>query len=189
MTISAVLLAGGKSSRMGHDKATISFRGDPLWKQQLGLLRDIKPKQIVVSAQTDPAWRPTDTIFVADAQPPHGPLGGIAAVLSQIATGHLLVLAVDVPFMTERYLRGLCQQVLAGQGVVPMIENRAEPLVAIYPRESTNEFNRAMMGADFSLQALVRKLIAAGKLRPIEVARCDVPLFQNLNQPSDLCDR
>lgn len=189
MILSAVLLAGGESSRMGRDKATMPFRGEPLWKHQLDLLRRIQPKEILVSARTDPPWRPSDTTFVADEQPDCGPLGGIAAALRRITTDYLFVLAIDAPFMSESYVRRLCEQIRAGQGVVPVIEKRAEPLVAIYPRESTIEFNRALSGRDFSLQPLVRKLIALSNLRPVEVLPQELSLFRNLNEPRDLPDR
>ncbi len=186
MKVSAVLLVGGKSSRMGQDKATMLFRGEPLWKTQLERLRRLRPKEIFISAQTDPAWRPSDIEFVADQRPSRGPLSGIAAALSRIATDHLLVLATDTPFMTEGYLRNLCVGVQYGQGVVPINENRAEPLVAVYPGDAALEFEQALTGNDFSLQPLIRKLIALGKLRPIDVSPEEAPLFRNLNKPQDL---
>src|SRR5438477_13186307 len=105
MTISAVLLTGGKSRRMGEDKATILFRSVPLWKIQLELLRKFQPQELLVSAQIDPHWRPADAQFVADQLPSRGPMSGIAAALSRISSDHLLVLAIDMPFMTENYLR------------------------------------------------------------------------------------
>ena len=189
MTISAVLLAGGGSSRMGQDKATMSLRGEPLWKHQLDLLRRIRPNELLVSARTDPRWRPRDTTFVSDQRPACGPLGGIAAALIYISADHLLVLAIDVPFMSDSYLRNLCRAIKVGQGVVPTINGRAEPLVAIYPREATDEFKRALSGSDFSLQPLVRNLIGGGKLTPIEASVEERSLFHNLNQPQDLGDR
>ena len=186
MTISAVLLAGGKSSRMGRDKATMLFRGAPLWKNQLDLLRRIRPSEILVSAQVDPPWRPPDVKFVGDEQPSRGPLGGISGTLARITTDHLLVLAIDVPFMTEVYLHRLCQHAGKWQGIVPMIADRAEPLVAIYPREAKDEFATALSSNDFSLQPLVRRLITDGKLRSMEVSDDDRLLFRNLNEPEDL---
>jgi molybdenum cofactor guanylyltransferase len=186
--ISAVLLAGGESRRMGQDKATMLFRDRPLWQAQLDLLHKLQPEQILVSAQIDPRWRPSEVGFVADALPSRGPLSGIAATLSRIKSEHLLVLAVDTPLMTETYLRKLCGQVRSGRGVVPMLENRAEPLVAIYPREAAPEFAQARSGNNFSLQPLVRDLIALGKLRAIEVLPKERSLFGNLNEPSDVTD-
>ena len=186
MTISAALLAGGKSRRMGRDKATMEFRGAPLWKIQLELLCKLKPTNIFLSAQTDPAWRPADVEFVADQQPARGPLSGIAATLSRINTDHVLVLAVDVPFVTVECLKGLCAKIEAGCGIIPMIGTRAEPLVAIYPREAASDFQNALAGNDFALQPLVRRLLAIGKLRPVEVRADETSLFRNLNEPEDL---
>jgi len=162
------------------------FQGEPLWKTQIELLRQLRPKEILVSAQTDPGWRPVDTEFLADRQPSRGPLSGITAALSRITTDHLLVLAIDVPFMTEAYLRSLCAGIQAGQGVVPINQNLAEPLVAVYPRDAAVEFEHALTGDDFSLQPLIRKLIALGKLRPIDVSAGEASFFHNLNEAKDL---
>lgn len=186
MKISAVLLAGGQSRRMGEDKAAILFRNVPLWQIQLDLLRKLEPEQVFISAQTDPPWRPTDSKFVPDDQPSRGPLSGITAALSRISGGHLLALAIDMPFMTVSYLCGLCEKVKRGVGVVPIIENRAEPLAAIYPRDAHDDLVNALSGSDFSLQSVVAKLVAAGKLQPIQVSEQERSLFRNLNEPRDL---
>ncbi len=186
MKISAVLLAGGKSRRMGEDKATILFRNAPLWQIQVDLLRKLQLQELFISAQTDPLWRPADIEFVPDDQPSRGPLSGIAAALSGTTANHLLALAIDMPFMTENYLRGLCERVQPSRGVVPLIENRAEPLAAIYPRDAHGAVAGTLSGTDFSLQAVVRKLIAAGKLQPIQVSESEKSFFRNLNEPDDL---
>ena len=186
MKISAVLLAGGKSRRMGEDKATIVFRNTPLWQIQLDLLRKLEFEQLFISAQIDPPWRPPDIEFVPDDQPSRGPLSGIAAALSRITTNHLLVLAIDMPFMTENYLLSLCEKIEPGRGIVPLIENRAEPLAAIYPREARDDVGGALRGSDFSLQSLVGKLVATNKLEPVQVSEEEKAFFRNLNEPADL---
>src|SRR6267143_1712996 len=169
MNISAVLLAGGESQRMGKDKATVLFRGKLLWELQLDLLRKLEPEEILVSARTDPPWRRDDVQLVTDDPPSRGPLSGLAASLAQMRSAHLLALAIDMPFMSETYLRYLCDQIEAGIGVVPTFDNRAEPLAAIYPREAEIDVREALAGDDFSLQTLVRRLVAAGKLREVTV--------------------
>ena len=186
MSFSAVLLAGGESRRMGRDKATVVWRDRPLWRHQLDLLRKTEPQEIFVSAQTDPAWRPADLVFVPDATPSRGPLSGIAATLLATKNDHLLVLAIDMPFMRADYLRQLCQSIEAGCGAVPMIADRAEPLAAIYPRCASVDFIDALAGEGFSLQPLVAKLITTGKLQRVPVLDQERGLFRNLNEPQDL---
>jgi molybdopterin-guanine dinucleotide biosynthesis protein A len=186
MTISAVLLAGGKSLRMGEDKATILFRSMPLWKIQLELLRKLQPGELFISAQSDPPWRPADVQFVADEQPSRGPLSGIASVLSQITTEHLVALAIDMPFMNASYLRALWRRIEPGRGIVPVIDDRFEPLAAIYSREALPDFTAALSGDDFSLQSLITKLVAAGKMQSVQVSERESGFFRNLNEPADL---
>jgi molybdenum cofactor guanylyltransferase len=186
MTFSAVLLAGGESRRMGTDKATFLFRGKPLWQVQLETLRKLRPAEIFLSARTDPSWRPDDVQFIADIPPLCGPLSGIAASLAKIHTAHLLALAIDIPFMTENYLRSICDAIEPGRGVVAKIDNRAEPLAAVYPREAEIEFRTALAGTDFSLQNVVRHLVTSGKLLEISVTEQERRLFRNVNNVSDV---
>ena len=185
MNISAALLAGGESRRMGRDKATILFRGKPLWQIQLDLLRTLNPKEIFVSARTDPVWRPPDAHFVSDIPPSRGPLSGLAASLDRMCGTHLLALAVDMPMMSEKYLRHLCDKIEPHVGVVPRIHGRAEPLAAIYPREAATEFQGALAGPDFSLQTVTRLLVESGKLREISVTGEERKLFLNVNELAD----
>jgi molybdopterin-guanine dinucleotide biosynthesis protein A len=186
MNISAVLLAGGGSRRMGKDKATLLFRGTPLWQIQLELLRKLEPVEVFVSARTDPVWRPAGVQFVADSPPSRGPLSGLAAALAQMRAKHLLALAIDMPFITEKYLRFLYRQIEPGCGVLPKIDNRAEPLAAIYPQEALANVQSALSGNDFSLQTVTGRLVAAGKLRVIPVTSQERELFLNANEPADL---
>ena len=104
----------------------------------------------------------------------------------KMRTTHLLALAIDMPFMSENYLRYLYDHIELGAGVVPTIDNRAEPLAAIYPREARVDFQRALSGADFSLQTLVCDLIEAGKLQEIPVTEQEKKLFLNVNELADL---
>jgi len=185
MNISAVVLAGGESRRMGRDKATFLFRGRPLWEIQFDLLRALQPEEIFVSARTDPPWRPSGVQFVSDEPPSRGPLSGLSATLARISTDHLLAFAIDMPLMTENYLRLICNLVEPGRGVLPMIGNRAEPLVAIYPKGIVTDFITALSGSDFSLQSLTKKLVDAGKLSLVKVLEEEANFFRNFNNLSD----
>jgi molybdopterin-guanine dinucleotide biosynthesis protein A len=184
--LTAVLLAGGESRRMGRDKATFLFGGTPLWQIQVKTLRRLRPAEIFVSAKTDPTWRPADVQFIEDIPPSCGPLSGLAASLAKIHTAHLLALAIDLPFMTENYLRSICEAIEPGRGVIAKIDDRAEPLAAVYPREAEIDFHTALAGTDFSLQNVVRHLVTSGKLVEISVMQQERRLFQNVNNVSDV---
>jgi molybdopterin-guanine dinucleotide biosynthesis protein A len=186
MKISVVLVAGGESRRMGRDKATLLFHAKPLWQIQLELLRKLEPTEIFVSARTDPVWRPADVQFVADDLPSRGPLSGLAASLTRMRAQHLLALAVDMPFMTEEYLKFLCNQIEPGCGVVANIEDRFEPLAAIYPHEALANIQSALSGKDFSIQTVAGRLATEGKLRVVPVTSLERKLFLNLNELADL---
>lgn len=186
MTFAALLLAGGESRRMGRDKATIEFESEPLWQRQLRILRTLQPEQIFVSARTAPSWLPTDVELLIDDPPSRGPLSGLAKALAASRSTHVIALAVDMPFMTTAQMRILCR--LAGEncGIVPLIGERAEPVAAIYPRESALDFVAALAGHDFSIQRLVRELAAAGKVRLFPVSPKDEYFYRSVNAPEDL---
>jgi molybdopterin-guanine dinucleotide biosynthesis protein A len=158
-----VLLAGGESRRMGRDK-----------------------EKVFVSARTESSWLPDDTELLLDEPPSRGPLSGLTKALSEMETSHLLVLAVDMPFVTREQLYHLCSLATEGCGVVPMIGARWEPLAAVYSKESALDFAAALASSDFSLQALVRKLAAAGQVRMVHVLPQDEHLYRSLNSPSEL---
>ena len=186
VTLTAVLLAGGESRRMGRDKAIIEFEGQPLWRRQIEILRALEPDGIFVSSRTRPSWLPGDVELLLDDPPSRGPLGGLTNALSAMRTTHLVALAVDMPFMVGETLRALMAMTGIGLGVVPVIGDRAEPLAAIYPREALRYFSAALAGTNFSLQALVQALATNQTVRLIPIPAEDGHLYRSVNEPGDI---
>lgn len=186
MTLSALLLAGGESRRMGRDKATIVFHGRPLWQRQLEILRALGPEKKFVSARKIPSWLPVDIELLLDEPPSRGPLSGLTRALASLQTSHLVVLAVDMPFMRSEPMQALWRLAKPGCGVLPMIGERAEPLAAIYPREAAAHFFATLAGLEFSLQPLMRRLVQADKVRPVTVAEEERDFYRSVNEPDDL---
>jgi molybdopterin-guanine dinucleotide biosynthesis protein A len=100
-------------------------------------------------------------------------------------TSHLVVLAVDMPFMASQQMRTLWSLATNGCGVLPMMGERAEPLAAIYPREAMNDLAAALAGDDFSLQQLVRNLATANLMQIFSVPEKDQHLYRSVNEPGD----
>lgn len=171
---------------MGRDKAMIEFDGRPLWECQLERLRALEPRQLFVSARTKPDWLPLKVELLLDDLPSRGPLSGLTKALTAMRTTHLIVLAVDMPFMTTEQICGLSRLAMEGCGAVPMLGERAEPLAAIYPAEAAPDFADALAGADFSLQGIVRKLAADKKVLLIPVPAGHEQFYQSVNEPVDI---
>jgi molybdopterin-guanine dinucleotide biosynthesis protein A len=186
MKLSAVLLAGGESRRMGCDKATMHFRETPLWRHQLRRLRQTPAMEFLISARSDPPWRSADTIFVPDHPPSRGPISGVAAALAKMQGTHLLVLAIDMPLIPPTLLRSMSENIGPGRGVVPYTGSRAEPLAAVYPRECLAQIGAALNRNNFSMQPIVNELIHAGLLTVFPVSETDIPFYRSLNTPADL---
>jgi molybdopterin-guanine dinucleotide biosynthesis protein A len=185
MSLTAVLLAGGESRRMGSDKATIVFRGKPLWQRQIEVLRSLRPESTFVSARAVPSWLPLETELLLDEPPSRGPLSGLTKALERMQTTHLAALAVDMPLMTSEQMQLLWSLATIGCGVLPMLGDRAEPLAAIYPQEAAPYFSAALAGDDFSLQRLVRTLVTANQVQIFAIPGKDEHLFGSVNEPGD----
>ena len=185
ITFTAVLFVGGESRRMGADKATLIYEGEPLWSRQLALLKKLSPETILISARTKPAWCPSEIELVLDAPPSRGPLSGLAAALKIITSTHLLVLAVDLPWMTLAHLRWLQSQAVSGVGVMPKRRGQDEPLCAIYPMESSDLAQTALASNDFSLKLFGKTLRENNRLHDCAISETESPLYHNANTPDD----
>ncbi|ODU25253.1 MAG: hypothetical protein ABS95_00575 [Verrucomicrobia bacterium SCN 57-15] len=134
MSFSAVILAGGRSTRMGCDKAWLPMNGQPLIAFQLAVVRELAPVELFISGRADTDYSSLGCPVLTDAFTDAGPLAGIAAGLDAASAPLVLVLAVDMPNMTASVLRGLLSLSASGVGVVPRVKRRVEPLAAFYPK-------------------------------------------------------
>ena len=95
-SFSAVLLAAGRSTRMGRDKALLEIDGQPLWRRQRAVLEALAPEEIFLSVRPEQAWA-RDGKFSAllfDDLPNAGPISGLTAALERTTHAHVIVLAV-----------------------------------------------------------------------------------------------
>lgn len=186
MTLSAILLAGGHSRRMGVDKATLLVAGEPLWQRQLRTIQAVGPETLWISARGELPWCPSGIEVVLDKTPSRGPLGGVAAALSRLKTSHLLVLAVDLPQMTTEHLRQLWSLSQPGAGVIPLNGAYFEPLCAIYPVEAAAVAEARLRSPDASLQGFAATLRHLSRVRLYELTPEEKSLYLNMNTPSDV---
>ncbi len=191
--LTGCVLAGGRSSRMGRDKAWIAIAeaGPTLAVLQVARLRRIFA-HVIVSANDREAFAPLDVSVVPDrGGPGAGPLAGIAAAVAAAETGHVFCGAVDMPFLAEplvRYLASLATP--AFDIVVPRGERGGfEPLLAVYGKRCVVAFDRRLAAGERKIdRAFADPTLRVRIVEPEEVLRLDPAArsFRNVNTPEDL---
>lgn len=190
MNFSAVILAGGKSSRMGRDKAFLPIGNMVLLDRQIQLAREAGAAEVLISGRGAVDYTRFNCHVLLDEKPDLGPLSGIARGLNAARHPLLLVLAVDMPHMTAEYLEQLLSQCSDGVGAVPASGPMIEPLAAFYPKSSvrlieklsaTSTGSNSPGGRDFA-----RQCVKDGLARLVPVSADEAGLFKSLNVPADV---
>lgn len=191
MNFSAIILAGGKSSRMGRDKAWLEVGGKTLLARQIELARMAGASEVFISGRVEADYSVFDGVVLSDHFQSAGPLAGIERGLRAMTTPLLLVLAVDMPRLEVGFLHRLLAASAADCGVIPQLNEHIEPLVAVYPKAAlplaVDLLGRAQMGhkapgpTDFA-----RRCVAENLARLVSVVATEAIHFTNLNAPEDL---
>jgi molybdopterin-guanine dinucleotide biosynthesis protein A len=180
--VAAFVLAGGKSSRMGVDKAFLPFGDRDFLQLALSNVATVSsfPPTIVGSDERYAAYGSVVGDKVRDC----GPLGGIHAALSATKSERNLILSVDMPLMQAAFLGWLVA--LAAQGSelisVPHVGGRTQPLCAVYHRSVLPEIETLLLSGrrrvDFLLSAVRTRMVTDSE---IVAAGFSPEIFQNVN--------
>lgn len=185
--LSGLVLAGGRSSRMGREKALLLMPdGRTLLQRQIDLLRAAGAGSVNVSVGPGKVFSMVGAGAISDAVPDAGPLAGIAAGLRAAPPGLVLVLAVDMPRMGEEQLCQLVEQATADCGVVPVWEGRCESLVAVYPAALAASAEAWLAGGQSAPHAWVRSEAAQGRLKLWEAPAEWAARLRSWNSPGDV---
>jgi molybdopterin-guanine dinucleotide biosynthesis protein A len=192
-----ILLAGGRSTRMGGPKAELAWGGTTLAAHLAGVLGEaVSGPVVVVRAPGQPlAGLPTEVEVVDDRRPGRGPLEGLAAGLAAVAdrAEAAFVSGVDAPHLQPAFVRRLLAAVGDAEAAVPCREGRVHPLAAAYsvaPALAAAE--RLLARGELRARALVEELDARlldpeDLLADRELAAADPELraLDNVNTPEE----
>ena len=179
------VVAGGKSRRMGSDKALLPWEGSTLLDHAIARLRAVC-NDVVILSGAETRYTDRGQPVVIDRDPETGALGGLASGLEILEDGRGLFLGVDLPFVPAALLRHLLALAEGWDAVVPASPEGPEPLCAVYARACREPVLRAVHEGRLKMTAFwpdVRvRLVPPEELR---VFGEPSSLFRNLNTPAD----
>jgi len=184
---SAAILAGGKSSRMGTNKALLEVGGSPMLRRTAGLLRPLVEDLFVVA--DDPApYADLGLPVVPDVHPGCGAAGGIHAALSRAAHPLVLCVACDMPHLSRALLELLLAAALPeDDALLPRVRGYPEPLLAVYGRGALPGFEHAIgAGRLRVVHALEGLRVRYVEERELAAADPGLRSFVNVNTPAEL---
>ncbi len=183
--ITTFVLAGGKSTRMGSDKAFLELGGRTLLARTLDLAASIDSPVMIVGERTKFA---RFGLVVQDLYHEHGPLGGIQAALATTATELNLMLAVDLPFLRPEFLRYLISRARESSAIVtvPRALGGLQPLCAVYRKGFLEPADRSLRAEKNKIDALFAEVeTRAIDQNELRNAGFGEEMFRNVNTPDD----
>jgi molybdenum cofactor guanylyltransferase len=179
--VTAFVLAGGRSSRMGSDKALLSFGNQTLLERALHTAAAVASKVLIVgSRQRYGGYGEVVEDVFADC----GPLGGIHAALCITQTDWNLMLSVDTPLMEPEFLVWLLEQARASREliVVPEALGGLQPLAAVYRRPLRAVAEQSLKNRDYKIGHLF-DLVPTRYISETEIgaAGFSPQIFRNVN--------
>jgi molybdopterin-guanine dinucleotide biosynthesis protein A len=185
--VTAFVLAGGKSTRMGTDKAFLRWQEGTLLDHVLGLAHELTPQVHIVGDRK--RFSSYGAAVIEDVYPGCGPLGGIHAALSTTVSPWNLMLAVDLPLLNGRLLSYLVTWARESDATVtvPSVGGALQPLCAVYRREFAEAAKRSLEAGQNKIDLLFARVktqtIEEEKLLRAGFSR---EMFRNVNTPEDL---
>jgi molybdopterin-guanine dinucleotide biosynthesis protein A len=185
--VSAIILAGGKNTRIGRNKAFIQLStGETILQNAINILRPIFPEIIIVTNRKE-AYQNFDVSVVEDLIKESGPLGGIFTGLCHSTSKHNFVVACDMPFIQPGVIRLLLKEIGTCDVVIPDVDGDVEPLFAVYSKKCIPAMFEHLQKQNLKMREILSKL-QVKKIGAEEIDRLDPEhlSFFNINTEEDL---
>lgn len=177
--ITGIILAGGKSSRMGTDKALIDVKGKKLIEYSIAVMKQICG-HIIISA-SNPVYEKFGFPIVADSFQGIGPIAGLEACLRYSKTKINLVAPCDSPFLSINLFRETLKETAGYEAAVPILQDgKVEPLAGYYSKEALPTIIQQIEKGDYKLQNLLKAMNTK------YVSITNPAYLMNINTPRDL---
>jgi molybdopterin-guanine dinucleotide biosynthesis protein A len=184
--LSAAILVGGESRRMGYNKAFLKIGQSNLVESIVARLKTIFPDVFLIGNDPEP-YRSLGLPVIADLYKGCGPLGGIHAALVAANTPYVFITACDVPFLDVQVVAHMAGKVSGYDVVVPKIRGYLEPLCAIYGKNCLPAIESQLKCGQCKVIALF-SAVRVNYLEQEEIEKLTAveKAFLNINTPKDM---
>jgi molybdopterin-guanine dinucleotide biosynthesis protein A len=187
--MTSIILAGGKSSRLGRNKALQVIDGKSLIQCVVDRLAILSTEIIIVTASGEaiPCYSTVEIKTVADTYPGKGPLVGIYSGLISSSSSQAVAVGCDTPFLSVSLLKYMTQICSVYDVVVPRIKNKLEPLCAVYSKNCSVPIQRLLDQDELRIDKLFSmvkvKYVEEGEINGFDPEHLS---FFNINSQADL---
>lgn len=187
INITGIILAGGRNTRMGTNKAFLAIDGSRLIDKTINIYREIFPEIIIVTNDPLAYIEFADVAIVTDIYKGKGPLGGIYTGLFYSKNNYAFVSACDMPSLNKNFINCLTNQLGKHDVIVPELSDGFQPLQAIYSRNCLPSIKRLLLMDKLKITGFYRDMrVLTISEKQIEPFNPDGRLFQNINTPEDM---
>lgn len=181
--VTGAILTGGKSSRLGRDKALLPMNGKPLAVHMHTLLADLFPEVILIG-HSRPELEIMGLTSIPDLIPGKGVLGGIYTALHVCKTPYVFVAAADMPFLTPSLITGILAYRHRADAVIPSGPKGMEPLCAVYSKTCSGTIKQSIGRNTLKIMEALNGLkVLSPEIGPKD---SEPDPFFNINHPEDL---
>jgi FdhD protein len=192
LPITAAVLAGGRSTRMGVDKTLLSVDGESLVARVAETVGGVCDHVVVVTDRPEAlidAGLPSNAVVLQDEVAFQGPLGGLVTALESAADEWVLAVAADVPHLQPEVIRLLWESRGDAQVVIPVGELGPEPLLALYHRDCLPAAKRVIESGRRRIVAILPLLsVVEVPLEALRTVDSGLESLFNVNTPEDLAE-
>lgn len=179
-----VILAGGKSRRMGTNKALLPYRGRLLIEHIANVMQEVFERVVIVADEGEP-YRFLNLPVYSDIHKNCGPLGGIHAAFCQTNANVLFVVSCDLPGVTPKLIEYILHADTHAAAVVPTADEQLHPLCGLYRHMMLPQIEQAIFDGELALHALLKKVGAVTVPITPALPFYTKQLLSNVNSPDD----
>lgn len=181
--MTAIILSGGKSSRMGTEKGLVELNGKCLIEYVIEAAKNISDEIIIVANNNE--YKRFGYRIYSDLIKNCGPMGGIYTGLFHSQTEKNLVLSCDIPFVSSDALKFIIKNSGNSKITVPKHNNKIEPLCAVYSKSCAGKFKTLILKNELKMTEALKKF----SVKYLDVSKqkfYSEKLFHNINSKKEI---